>query len=205
MADFLRCRVQKDRSLTQSSIQHPSAGEERRLSRSPHPYHRRGTSLLTGHVEGDKHEQPSNDRNGQTSSTSSNESGTDADDERGRFLKRLPAPPLRPHKGLRHTPFESPTPQPSPLDTPPAVENGDGQLTSQASHTKDQSIVDRGYELQTIREKYTKRKRSEVVRRITEIVLFFAIGIIVSHSHLSKDGVLASSTGEAVFGPQPRL
>jgi hypothetical protein len=169
------------------------------LSRSPHPYHRRGTCLLSGHLEEDKHEQSSNNHNGHTSSNSSNESGTDADDERGRFLKRLPAPPLRPHKGLRDTPFENPTPQPSPLDTPPAVGNDDRRLTFQAVHTKDRSIVDRGYELQTIRERYIKRKRSEVVRRITEILLFFTIGIIVSYDHLTEDGLLASSTGEAAF------
>lgn len=200
MADLLHSVTQKDRSSAQSFLT-PDVDQERKLSRSPHPYHRRATSLLDEYTEGDTHQQSNGEPDAHTTSTPSSESGTEADDERGRFLKCLPAPRLRHHKGLRDVPFEDSTSQPSPLDTPPAVEKGLRQLGWQAGAKDGTSIVDGASEIQVIREKYTKRKRSEVVRRCTETALFFAVALLVSYDHLSEDALLARSSGKACVPP----
>jgi hypothetical protein len=195
MANLLHPKAQIDRNSTQSTL-HINARQNRSLSRSPHPYHRRGTSLLTAQAPGGRHGEPNGHATRSQACNSSSESGTEADDERGRFLIGLPAPPMRLHKGLRDVPFEDTTPHPSPLDTPPALEINNKQLETQIRGKGDTLIVNGGSELQTIREKYTKRKRSEVVRRSTEAALFFAIGLVVSYEHLSEGRLLAWNSGE---------
>lgn len=169
----------------------------RSLARSPHPYHRRGASLHSMQLETGEEQQPSHQNKGQSTSNSSCESGTEADDERGRFLRSLPAPPWRPHKGLRNAPFEDPTPQPSPLGSPPAEELNDGEHPLQADGRGRIFPVDGVSDVHIIREKYTKRKFSEVTRRITETLLFFTVGLVVSYDPLSKGSLLASGSGEA--------
>ncbi len=129
---------------------------------------------------------------------SSSESGTEADDERGRYLKGLPAPLLRPHKGLRDTPFEDSTAQPSPLASPPPIESNDRQLVPQVRAKHDTWAINKETAEQTVREKYTRRKRSEVIRRTTETVLFFVVGLVASLGHLSEDALLAYGSGESV-------
>lgn len=197
MAGLLRPATEKKKKhgLKVSTLQ-SFVGEERQLSRSPHPYLRRGTSLLEARVEGHKYEQPLKRYNGHPVSTSSSESGTEADDERGRLLRGLPAPPLRARKGLRDIPFEDPTPQPSPLHTPPALEIEDKQLSLQARGKEGLSTLNGESE----REKYIKRKRSEVVRRVTETVLFLTIGLLVGYRHSSQSGSLACSSGKGGTG-----
>ncbi len=197
MAQLQHLTVCEDDSATKSSSHHV-AGQERKFSRSPHPYHRRGMSLLNQQDEDEEPRQPSNKGNELLCGISSSESGTEADDERGRFLKGLPAPLLRSHKGLRDTPFEDSTAQPSPSASPPPIESNDLQLVPQVRAKHDTWVVNEGTAEQTIREKYTKRKRSEVVRRITETVLFFVVGLIASFGHLSEDALLAYGSGECV-------
>ncbi|KAF7514039.1 hypothetical protein GJ744_004364 [Endocarpon pusillum] len=192
MADLHAC---EDGSFTKSTPHHV-AGQERNCSRSPHPYHRRGTSLLV--QNGDIGHPPRSDRSSELlSGISSSESGTEADDERGRFLKGLPAPVLMSHKGLRDTPFEDSTAQPTPSATPPAVENNARKLVSQVRSKHYTWVVDEGTTEKIIREKYTKRRRSEVVRRTTETVLFFAVGLVASYGHLSEDALLACGSAIA--------
>jgi hypothetical protein len=198
MADLLSSAVNQNRRLAPSN---QDTTRQRNLSRSPHPYHRLGTSLVAtqserlGRGQGDRDDpkQPRSQHRDQH--TSSSESGTEADDERGRFLKGLPAPLPRPHKGLRGAPFEDSTAQPSPLDTPPAVDNSEKQHLSQLWGNDNAWNLCVGPERQTIREKYTRRKRTEVVRRITETLLFFAIGLLVSYEGSSVDWVRASEPG----------
>jgi hypothetical protein len=202
MADLFLSAVAQDRSLAPSN---PDRSHQRTLSRSPHPYHRLGTSLVAtqseglgrrhgrGQGDGDGPQLPRNQRRDQR--TSSSESGTEADDERGRFLKGLPAPLLRPHKGLRDTPFEDSTAQPSPSDTPPAVGHGERQQLSQLWAKDNAWNLWEEPERQTIREKYTRRKRTEVVRRIIEILLFFTIGLVVSYEGSSVYWLRASESG----------
>ena len=112
MAVCLHFAVLKDSSLTES-ISHSNMGQDR-------SYHQRDTNA---EVEGDKHLRASEQENAFSSCNPSSESGAEADNERGRCLKGLPVPPLRPRKGLRETPFEDSTPQSSSLDTPPAAAN----------------------------------------------------------------------------------
>src|ERR1700733_6100890 len=74
---------------------------DRSLSRSPQPYPRRSASLVGSEQNpsliGLRGDGPST-----SIPPSSCDSGTEADDERGKgFLKELPAPPLRGRKGLR--------------------------------------------------------------------------------------------------------
>lgn len=198
MADFLPSAVTQNRRLAPSN---PYTNQQRTLSRSPHPYHRLGTSLVCKQSEGlgraqgdgDGPQLPRSQRSDQR--TSSSESGTEADDERGRFLKGLPAPLPRPHKGLRDTPFEDSTALPSPLDTPPAVDNGKIQNLSQVWGKDNAWNLYGEPERQTIREKYTRRKRTEVVRRIIETLLFFAIGLVVSYEGSSVDWLRAAEPG----------
>lgn len=87
----------------------------RALSRSPHPYHHQSSELphpsehLVARSQGVSLPKPADNDSSQPSppgaptfskeSTPASDSGTDADDEH--FLKGLPPPKLRPHKGLR--------------------------------------------------------------------------------------------------------
>ena len=66
----------------------PNSDLLRPISRSPHPYHR------TGHGQTERPRHP-------VWSRTSSDSGTEADDESTGVLKGLPAPPIRPRKGLR--------------------------------------------------------------------------------------------------------
>lgn len=198
MAHLQHSAVREDDSSIKSSPHHV-ADQERKLSRSPHPYHRRGMSLLNAQDQDEEHRQPSDKGNELLCGISSSESGTEADDERGRFLKGLPAPLLRSHKGLRDTPFEDSTAQPSPSASPPLIGSNDQQPVSQVRAKHGTWILDEGAAEQTTREKYTKRKRSEVVRRTTETLLFFAVGLVASFDHLSENVLLAYGSGESGY------
>ena len=145
--------------------------------RSPHPYHRRGRSLIVALKQGG-----SDDRSRQSSTSntkSSSESGTEADDEAGRSLKRLPAPPLRQHKGLRGgTP--DPTLDTSPLPTPTGEDDRSRLFGSFSFPSRSETTREKQNEEQRrIRERYTRRRRAEIVRRGTEAILFYLVGMVV--------------------------
>lgn len=149
----------------------------RNLSRSPHPYHRRSTSLRTVP-----------DGTGQTplkydessESTESEERGTEADDEKGPILKGLPAPPLRGHKGLKgsRTPTD-PTPAASPFPTPPiatSVTSSYFPIGKSRKNTRLENAVNKS--VAEAYEKYVRRRRAEIARRGTETGLLALIGIV---------------------------
>ncbi|MCJ1417216.1 hypothetical protein MMC32_003558 [Xylographa parallela] len=177
--------------------------DHRQRSRSPHPYYRNSVELpLTKATSpnerlGGGNENPpfqgqglskppeseyfeTDDRKRRKSYTSPSESGTEADDERPSFLKGLPAPPSRPRKGLRGTKSfgaaatSSPYLTPSYLDqyqpTPPKA-----KLRRQVS-PRDQAVANE--ETRQILEKYTKRRRAELVRRVVETALLAGVGYI---------------------------
>ena len=173
--------------------------QERRVSRSPHPYHRRGTGLLDTELEPDRQGADNDEGEGYSTARSSSGSGTEADDERGRLLRSLPAPPLKNHKGLRSAPFEDTTPQPSPVGTPPAIEHTEKELSSRTIGSDNRWRGQEGFDIQSIREKYTKRKRSEIVRRTTEILLFISVGLVASREYFLEGRLLCFSSGEADF------
>jgi hypothetical protein len=132
-------------------------------SRSPHPYHRKNSELL----------EPSDRlvyRAARTSSQASlsftkestpvSDSGTEADDEH--FLKRLPAPKARLHKGLRGK--NEPLSEPSTPLLSPALFADDGPETPHPSKRDASERVKRN-----VVEK--ARRRKELLRRLTEFAL----------------------------------
>ncbi len=144
------------------------------LSRSPHPYRRRLETLHQGHDE-----EPSLPPDG-ISRSESNESGTEADDERGPILRGLPAPPLRSHKGLRGSTPAGLSPATSPLPSPPATLQDTLHETIgyfYASKDRDESAPD-GLEERGKREAYIRRKKGEIWRRATETILLGATAFL---------------------------
>jgi dolichol kinase len=156
---------------------------DQRLSRSPQPYHRRSASLVAAATNASSIKTR---RDGPSISTSQSscDSGTEADDERGKgFLKELPAPPLRARKGLRGgTPINR-TPGISPLPTPPILKSDKWTFPIQQSTSVLTIPNQKDLELKRAREKYTKRKRAEIIRRTVETLLLFGIGVFTGKRH----------------------
>ena len=218
---------------------HENLNHKQRCSRSPHPYHRNSAEGSLGkvpspndsserrlenarfHNQGLPKSQESdyfdtNDRKRRKPYTSPSESGTEADDERPSFLKGLPAPPSRPRKGLRgNTGFgaaatSSPYLTPSYLDeyrpTPTKV-----KLKRRVS-THDQVAANE--EARQILEKYTKRRRAELVRRVVESLLLTGVGYVTFRgsewdlqSGMSMQGAISKKqmVNEICRGKMPSL
>lgn len=170
----------------------------RTLSRSPHPYLRhkwellepsdsfipRATSIPT-HTPGDARDQLIPSPAFTKDSTPNTDSGTEADDEI--FVKRLPAPRARLHKGLRGRP-EPPSGVATPLLTPSFLE-GDLDTT-------------RGKERRAEDEKRHRaenaRRRKELIRRATEVLILSGLGrLVVTNPDVSP--VAASHREEVVL------
>ncbi|KAF2033831.1 hypothetical protein EK21DRAFT_57861 [Setomelanomma holmii] len=155
--------------------------------RSPHPYLRhkdeirkpspdRLTPLRTiSDADGKKRRKTS------SQSQTPSESGTEADDEGYSFVKALPPPPLRPHKGLRDT--RGTGQEGSPLLTPTQIDDegrkfSDDYFTDkQRKSRKGESTVTED-EARAARQKYLKRRRNELIRRSTETALLAGIGFL---------------------------
>ena len=194
-------------SLDCSSNKNLAPDKTQRLSRSPHPYHRRHHDikqdpvgmterLSNGDTHKDVHNSPrsqaevspityfdADHRKRRKKSSSPSDSGTEADDEKGAFLKGLPAPPLRPRKGLKGGYGSS-----SPLLTPSYLDDATRRAISEADARRRASVfsqasMDERFEL---REKYTKRRRAELARRITETLLLCAIVYIASNKAIQQ-------------------
>ena len=163
----------------------------RRLSRSPHPYHRQKSELphpserLTARASSSSLHSTIHDdnANGETAGfkgaykdSTGSDSGTEADDEH--FLKGLPAPKLRLHKGLREgddTVSGSPSPRLSP------VEPSFSTARSSKLGRKQKGLVgiDSEEERAVAKEKYKQKRRIEVVRRSAEAgLLVVTFGLI---------------------------
>ena len=151
-----------------------------RLSRSPHPYHRSGSGP---HTSGGREDNANLLRMTATQSDerhlhSPSDSGTEADDERGTFLKGLPAPPLRPRKGLRGgTPVDK-SPILSPLPSPPATVFETRRLAIFQSEKGCLTFGGSSQETEVNREKYMRCKRAEIVRRTSETSLLILAGFL---------------------------
>ena len=173
-----------------------------RLSRSPHPYSKQKGDVLQDNgnaatplgialvdpletdpsMRSEKNEHTYFDadhRKRWRYLSSPSDSGTEADDERGHgSLLGLPAPPIRPRKGLKGSngsDNESPLLTPSYLDAESrkldskAQEKRRGSLQSQ-SHTDEETIQRR--------HKFNQRRRAELIRRASETTLIGVIGFI---------------------------
>lgn len=111
---------------------------------------------------------------------SSDDSGTEADDEALAFTKALPAPNTKPRKGLKLL-LEGPLADLTPFLTP-------SQLNEEAQ------TASRGYfgqnpedDAKCQKEKFTRRRRAELIRRGCELALFALIGILVLNNHSSRN------------------
>ncbi|KAF1998042.1 hypothetical protein P154DRAFT_547083 [Amniculicola lignicola CBS 123094] len=166
--------------------------------RSPHPYLRHQNELRRPQASS---ESSSNDysrtslnptdcivtdedgRKRRKLSQSPSDSGTEADDEGYGFVKALPAPPLRLHKGLRDLRGSGLDGSASPLLTPSQVDEEGRKFSAEffdpgeeGAKTGEPSLTDE--ETRAARKKYIKRRRNELVRRTTETALLGLIGLL---------------------------
>ena len=151
----------------------PSSSHPRQFSRSPHPYHRKGLNcpdppLLPTDPSDRSQQHPHWPR-------TSSDSGTEADDESTGILKGLPAPPLRARKGLRsgwngaaETDQWLPVLQPWPSFV---------RSASRSSQRSSSEEVEAG--VTELRNKFSKRRRIEILRRLLEAGLLFSVGAVV--------------------------
>lgn len=161
----------------------------RLLSRSPHPYHRQNFELLHPADQlvyraksQDLHNQLLAPPSFSKEATPSSDSGTEADDEH--FLKGLPAPKVRLHKGLRgkNEPLSgSSTPQLAPV-----VFDDDLHEPSPTKKKRDPS------EDSTLKGKRTEniRRRREIIRRLTEVVILACLGGFVGSNRSVKPTII---------------
>ena len=143
-----------------------------RLSRSPHPYHRRGSSALFTRPDVLQTSLPST--NGSRSNraiTSSSDSGTEADDEKGSIARGLPAPPFRLRKGLKgNSPYQqSPVVTPFPPAEPRANEKWNEYFSTPNTHEGREQRDERCDDIEGRR--YAEARRKEILRRSTETLL----------------------------------
>jgi hypothetical protein len=165
----------------------------RRLSRSPHPYHKqnseipyaferfslaeslsRSSSVADITADG-KRESPTSGSDQYRESTNS-DSGTEADDEH--FLKGLPAPRLRPAKGLRGADGSI-----SGTSTPISPQViGDEVLYGRLGYAIKKALSPEDLTEKEVRkavETFRRNRRIEIVRRVTEGGILAFIGIIL--------------------------
>lgn len=185
----------------------PTASEIETLElfrRSPHPYLRHRADLSNAQLPSENSSNnasatrtpprpsdrtiPDEDyrKRRKRNSQSPSESGTEADDEGYQFVKALPAPPLRPRKGLRDRQGLGREEGLSPLLTPTQIEEEvrkySDEYFREGKHNfrgAEASPIDK--EAQAARQKYMRRRRNEVIRRTTETALLAGIGILAIH------------------------
>jgi hypothetical protein len=132
-------------------------------------------------------------------SQSPSEGGTEADDEGYSFVRALPPPPLRPHKGLRETEGSGHGAL-SPLLTPTQIDDEGRRFSDEyfnkkrANRKGEPSFTDE--EARSVRQKYLKRRRHELVRRTTETALLAGIGILAVSGCNCWQSLLAWHSGK---------
>ncbi|KAF7533911.1 hypothetical protein G7054_g6690 [Neopestalotiopsis clavispora] len=160
----------------------------RLLSRSPHPYHRQKSELLepSGSISSSTTARSAPQHNGdgyhirsRTSypavsrdTTPTSDSGTEADDEH--FLKGLPAPRTKLHKGLRGR-NELLSGTSSPFPSPAYLEDE----TKRTSYITAESKKDLKAEKERQIKAETSKRTKVIIRRITEVLLLGSLGVVV--------------------------
>ncbi|KAH6686392.1 dolichol kinase [Plectosphaerella plurivora] len=178
----------------------------RHLTRSPHPYHHLNSELphpahrVPYRAESSlETTQPSSGARSEDStepsspfpsftkeSTPASDSGTEADDEH--FLKGLPAPKIRLHKGLRHhgdgaSGTSSPMYSPSVVDEDYSQHHGEGEAAEEKESFWD--------------ERNTRRAK-EIARRTTELIIVGGLFAIVQ-SHPAVKPIFKAWSKELLF------
>ena len=171
-----------------------------RLSRSPHPYHRHRQNVLQDHstdltlkrptflspnvITTTRDKGPSyfdaDHRKRRKRHSDPSDSGTEADDESGGFLRGLPPPPLKPRKGLKGNDDSGSA---SPLLTPSYLDDNRREIVLKAqikrrASLQSQSCTDE--EAVKIREIFKRRRRAELLRRVSETLLLVGVGFVVA-------------------------
>ncbi|KAL9126075.1 MAG: hypothetical protein Q9217_004819 [Psora testacea] len=190
-----------------------SQGRPERLSRSPHPYHRRGASCSQDNdtIKSYAHILPASTlatsepneiqettyfdadhRKRRELHESASDSGTEADDEKGAFLLGLPAPPARPRKGLKDGSETA-----SPLLTPSYLDDGRRKAALEARGSCPTSLQGQSMDEETVklREKFSRRRRAELIRRITETILLLVVCYIAITGHFPRPWVFPIQLG----------
>ncbi|KAI4928475.1 hypothetical protein J4E85_005092 [Alternaria conjuncta] len=176
--------------------------ELEQFRRSPHPYLRHGDQTQrqspgpTHRAPRPSQSRPSSeppgktmhDKDGRTrrkrAPHSPSESGTEADDEGYSLVKALPAPPLRPHKGLRESRTSGPDEWASPLLTPTQIDDEGRKLfegyfaRTNRTRRKGDAYHSDDDEARRAKQKYLQRRRNELVRRTTETALLAGIATL---------------------------
>ena len=175
----------------------PDHGDHLRLlSRSPHPYHRQKRDLLSPSARlSPTANGPAASRVFTKESSPTSDSGTEADDEH--FLKGLPAPKARLHKGLRGK-DEALSGSSTPLMAPEVLdERNSGIPPAPKQNAFDKDRRGRGDR---------NRRRREVIRRSTETLLLASMGGIICFSpdvrlvvRLWRKGLLTTYPSKARF------
>ena len=182
----------KPATLQQSHAQNLRDDALRRLSRSPHPYFRKKFELahpsegfpttplqprppLRNRRSEDEEEQDGLRPQSRSYRESTNsDSGTEADDEH--FLKGLPAPKLRPHKGLRGL-EGSLSSTPSPLLSPAILDEDPAKVRNYLRKASATILDER--EVQRAAEKLRHKRRAEILRRAIEGAILLLVGSIL--------------------------
>jgi hypothetical protein len=171
MASSLASEEQQGSSPSKTPVESDLSTPEnlRQFTRSPHPYHRRGARAPD----------PRLTENGHRTTTpphlqwprTSSDSGTEADDESTGILKGLPAPPLRPRKGLR-----SAWNGVADVNDPwlPALHPWPSFARSASRGSRRSS----GEELDDA-ETLGRKRRVEILRRLMETALLLSVGVVV--------------------------
>ena len=153
------------------------------FSRTPRPYSHDAEEVLQDHNNGNyqcgvggdgqkKSSRRQNDWNSGPLSVTGSESGTEADDERPTsFVKALPAPSLRPRKGLKAGEQNE-----DALLTPSQLDD-EGRRLSQGYFRIQKPETGSQEEIQAEQEKLQRRRFAEFLRRTSEVVL---MGVIVA-------------------------
>jgi hypothetical protein len=178
-----------------SNPETPQDDALRLLSRSPHPYHHQHAqlphpserlradipitplplrSVRSAGDEGHRGAHRVYLRGVGSGHSTESDSGTEADDEH--FLKGLPAPKWRPHKGLRGSDGHT-SRTPSPLLSPAILNESEKSLGYQKKGSRVSKLVN-GDTLVTA-EKFRQRRGAEIRRRVIESVLLVTVGVIV--------------------------
>jgi hypothetical protein len=163
-------------------------------SRTPKPYHHSPREVFNPAVvsrtgSGDSlavadDEQSSTRRRGSrpwsSAVKSPSESGTEADDEGFVVFKALPAPPLRPRKGLKSGADQaSLSDAPTPVRTPTKLSEDAGRCLDDLRKVVEgsQDALEEEERKRT-RERMNKRRKTEIVRRACEVALLGGIGAL---------------------------
>jgi hypothetical protein len=191
------------------------------LRRSPHPYHRRRTDIAPSSLSGDSSNNTSprhtslktpqsgsdyeeitpqvEDKGPRSLSHTPSDSGTEADDEGYGFVRALPAPPVRPRKGLRDYRGSGINGTSTPLLTPSQVDE-EGRILPDELQAGLDGPSPSDEEARIARQKYMRRRRAELVRRSTELGLLATLGALVLRGCNCWENILVWHRGKIILG-----